>query len=61
MSRRDRDSQTARRGSYVDWIQKQLDVSEELEWAFKEKLANASQERGPSRRIHISVHVDHAL
>ena len=61
MSRRDRHSQIARRGSYVDWIQEQLDVSEELEWAFREKLANTGKERGPSRRIHVSVHVDHAL
>ena len=48
-------------GKDVDWIQKQLDVSEELEWAFREKLANTGQERGFSRRIHVNVHVGHAL
>ena len=48
-------------GKDVDWIHKQLDVSEELECALREKLANTSKERGPSRRIHVNVHVDHAL
>lgn len=58
MSRRDtHESQ----GKDVDWIQEQLDVGEELEWAFREKLANAGQEEGLSRRIHVSVYVDHAL